>query len=1042
MSIIYPANPSFNNQAERFVYSYIKEHLPNNYVCYFNYYIGHREFDVAILVPNVGVAILEIKGWTAEQIFKVEDNTRILTVNSNGVEIPWPSPFKQVNDYRYKFANRIKKELGIILPVLPVVCYPNISKEEFHTKRLDIVSPETCTLFKDDFSNENGVVKRLKVIGEAVNQNWERMTLENMVKVRRFFETEEQIAETLDLMEGKVVKKSPIQEKEHYSLLTYVPDSFTPEEVDERIIDCIGHWCKGTKILFFSNSEEVDRRVNEAFQKKVAEMNLEKQFCKEIFQFYAYKIEDYVGECFSIYNGDLDSIIEYEEQLKLFHEESDFNLDQYRVEHAPVNEHIVIKAGAGSGKTFSMISRIRFLIYIHEMDAEKLKEEIFLITFTNESASNMKQKLQENLYKYYLLTKDYDIFQMIEAVEEMKISTIHSLAKKILQKYAVKQGLGKDFSIVTGKYERDQVLAEVLDQYLIEKTEIDPQFISTLRLSMYHLQERLKAFLHKLENKNIDILRDELEFGYSPISQLDELLIEVLKRTEIKMRKMMDDQNSVRLSDLMIKLKLLLDCNKSEIQQHGIKYLFVDEFQDTDDVQIELMKVFQQILHFNFFVVGDIKQCIYRFRGAEDKAFDKLCEDTGYVFLPTFKLTKNYRSDSLLLQRFEKAFKKWGSGIEPNLEYKSEVDQLVSHNNYNNPTDLFFKKIEISDENNSEEIIKKFINEIETQYENLSERGKLAILVRDNKEVDKVREWGLENGHFIETDNGGSLYQLKPTLDLYKLVLAMQHPHSPKHLFNLYTTSFVTEPLNKGEIYKRKNNPKELMEFFYTENSIPNFKSYLDELKNEPVLYVLRNLLLKTNPWDNYASTNKLNEENQMKQVKYYKRNMDQLFEKLTTIGNQDYLTINKIEQFLRIMIMTKQKEENRESFQVDDRTQGKTIVCMTVHKSKGLEFETVLMPFVNKELDGLKKSGPIEVLINSSKQVGYKLRLDDKLGKSKYVKNNFYKEEEKVEKKLKVNEETRILYVAMTRAIKNFVYFFYENSSADNSWQLLIEEE
>ena len=64
----------------------------------------------------------------------------------------------------------------------------------------------------------------------------------------------------------------------------------------------------------------------------------------------------------------------------------------------------------------------------------------------------------------------------------------------------------------------------------------------------------------------------------------------------------------------------------SEKEVSYLKYLFIDEYQDTDDVQIELMKNFQDILGFNFLVVGDIKQCIYRFRGAEDKAFDILQE--------------------------------------------------------------------------------------------------------------------------------------------------------------------------------------------------------------------------------------------------------------------------------------------------------------------------------------------------------------------------------------------------------------------------------
>lgn len=52
-----------------------------------------------------------------------------------------------------------------------------------------------------------------------------------------------------------------------------------------------------------------------------------------------------------------------------------------------------------------------------------------------------------------------------------------------------------------------------------------------------------------------------------------------------------------------------------------LDYLFIDEFQDTDDVQIDIVKKFKEIVGFNVLVVGDIKQCIYRFRGADESAF-------------------------------------------------------------------------------------------------------------------------------------------------------------------------------------------------------------------------------------------------------------------------------------------------------------------------------------------------------------------------------------------------------------------------------------
>lgn len=1044
MATIYPAQPEFKNESERKVYTFIRNYLPDYYVCYFNYNLQIREFDILLMVPDIGIFVLEIKGWKAEQIFKVQDNNCIITKSLN-TEVPWPSPLKQANEYRFRLVRKIDSEIKKDLLVMPIVCYPNLSKDEFYEKRLDIVSSEEVTLFSDDFVNGDKLRNRLLEIGESF-QNIARdpFDIENMNEVRNFFEPKEQIENWLkqnNLKIDRTFKKPKIREM--YSLLTYLPNDTHEQNLNKIVKRVIDLWTCGTKIYLFTNSNQIASLVKKQLNEKVQELHLTKQFEKEIFNFSLYKTELSESDIFTIINGEKDDIEKYQEQLRIFDAETKFNLNQFKVEHTPVNEHIVIKAGAGSGKTFSMISRINFLVYSHKLDPMGLRESIFLITFTNEAARNMKAKLQKNFNNYFLLTRNYDFFRLIETVEHMNISTIHALAKKILQKYSVKLGLGKDVKIVTGKYERNQLLANSLNEYLIEKTNENQDFIPELKLTMYHLQDRLKSIILKLENKNMDILYDNPEFGTSPINKLDELIPTVLKNSENNLRTYLEERNSIRLSDLMIRLKFLIDELQSEIES-GIKYLFVDEFQDTDDVQIELMKSFQQALNFSFFVVGDIKQSIYRFRGAEDRAFDKLTEGSSLDF-NSFSLNKNYRSDKLLLERFEKLFQRWATGPDPKLVYDGEEDGLISHEKINEPLDQYFRIVDVeNEEEDNESFHELLLDEIELQYNGLSEKGTLAILVRENKEIELVKKIGLKRGLFIETDNGGSLYQSVPVLDFYKLVLALQNSKSAKHLFNLYSTNYTDKQLKKNEVFKRRNNSKELLEYFEKSCPILNWETYLKDLKREPVLYVLRKLILETRPWDTFANTSLNNNDkgdySLTKLKAYYKKNLDQLFEQLTQIGLQDYLTINKIENTLRIMIMTKQKEESREPFE-EALAGTKKIVCMTVHKSKGLEFESVMLPFVNKDLEDTKKSGPLDVILTNKNYVGYKMRLDEKVGKSFFIENNFYSQQKNVEKNLKVHEETRILYVALTRAIRNFVYFRYNNSSIINSWQSLLKE-
>ncbi len=90
------------------------------------------------------------------------------------------------------------------------------------------------------------------------------------------------------------------------------------------------------------------------------------------------------------------------------------------------------------------------------------------------------------------------------------------------------------------------------------------------------------------------------------------------------------------------------------------QFMFVDEFQDTDDVQIEALTTIAKLLQYKLFVVGDVKQCISRFRGAKENAFDQL-NYNGDSSWETFALYKNYRTDGELLNLFHNSFEYMGN---------------------------------------------------------------------------------------------------------------------------------------------------------------------------------------------------------------------------------------------------------------------------------------------------------------------------------------------------------------------------------------------
>lgn len=1024
---MYPKNPKFNNESEEKVYKYIEENLPKDYVAYYNYDIDINEFDFCLFVPFKGILMIEVKSWTADNIKEIIDNNFILYKTKEGEKV-LGSPYNQAKRYSYAMIDELEKKVSGSILVLPVVCYTNITEEEYIDKRLDIISPKKFTIFKEDLESKEKVLDKISEMFKNAVLVYKKKTdyfdFPTMAKAREIFEPREKIKKT---SKNKI---RPYVSKEFYSILRYLPR----EEI--KNIDSIGeellsHWIAGTKLIIITNCSEIEKRLYDKIKILLEELNIEDKFPKEIYNFYLYLVDMDLNVGFQIIDGDIMEIFKNRRILLTIDAKCNYNLNQYMIEHYTGEKNIIVKAGAGTGKTFTMISRIMFLIHNEKMRATDLVENIYLMTFTNEAADSMKDKLKTELMNYYIITGDFNYFEMINAVEDMKISTIHSLTIDILRRYSHYLGLGSNFTIASGKYERNTNLMSSLNDYI---ENIEKEKIMKYDLSMYNMRKIIEILMGKLENKNIDILNTELILDDGKHKELNKLLKTVLIDAEIGTRNDLKRNNSMKLADIIISLReILIQLRENqEVDNIGPKYLFIDEFQDTDNMQIDLIKEFMEVFDFKLFVVGDTKQCIYRFRGAEENAFDRLIEFNNDHRWRNFTLNKNYRTDKNLLGNFEHIFQDWGN--KDRLQYSSSKDSLRSNIELNKKDGTYFKKIQVPTDNDID-FENALVEELKYQLKHLPKNKSIAILVRENKEVNRIMQIGRKYEIPIETDKAGDLYKLESTLDLYKLIIALQNNKSPKHLYNLYDTSYVSQKLPLKEIYLRKQNEEELVKYFYSNCPIENWDYYLEGLKKEPALKVLREIVLDIKPWRIYKEKHDL--EN--KDLEDYKRNLDLLFEILTEKSKTDYLTISKIEHSLGIMIKTGQEEKTR-TYSENMSDKGK-IKCMTVHKAKGLEFYTVILPFTNTELATDKKAGKYDFIIvdgdtKDKVNIGYKLKKDQSY---RFIKNKFYEDEETIEKNFLLNEETRILYVAMTRAIKNLSYFEYVPIKDEECWQKFL---
>ena len=199
-----------------------------------------------------------------------------------------------------------------------------------------------------------------------------------------------------------------------------------------------------------------------------------------------------------------------------------------------------------------------------------------------------------------------------------------------------------------------------------------------------------------------------------------------------------------------------------------------------------------------------------------------------------------------------------------------------------------------------------------------------------------------------------------------------------------------------------------------------SWSQLISEVQTRPVLMMLRIIYENLQPWLNYSV-----DENARQ---FYRNNYDLVFESLSDDDRDNYITLESINESLHINIETGTEMKSKG---MDTEMSGVKIICQTVHKAKGLEYGTVIMPVMDFPF-GRIGSNTVIVSIEEDK-IGYMITHPDVC-----LHNNYFNET--IENNESIMEETRILYVAMTRAINNFIYFTTSDVK-ENTWGYIIGE-
>lgn len=269
---------------------------------------------------------------------------------------------------------------------------------------------------------------------------------------------------------------------------------------------------------------------------------------------------------------------------------------------------VLVLAGAGSGKTRVLTSRIAYIL----REGKAKLSQILAITFTNKAADEMKERLDK----------------MLGGIEgdSKWICTIHSMCVKILRQFAESAGIQPNFSIYS-ETERANVIKKAFN-------ELDFDDEKLLKSAKYHIGNAKMLGL------------DPVAYGrkYNRERGMDDIVC-IYEKYDEHLR----SNNALDFDDLLLEARRLLKYNDEarEYFADKFKYIHVDEFQDTNAVQYEIIKLLAS-KHGNLFAVGDDDQSIYGWRGAEIENI--LCFDNDFPDAKIYKLERNYRSTKSILK--------------------------------------------------------------------------------------------------------------------------------------------------------------------------------------------------------------------------------------------------------------------------------------------------------------------------------------------------------------------------------------------------------
>ena len=321
-------------------------------------------------------------------------------------------------------------------------------------------------------------------------------------------------------------------------------------------------------------------------------------------------------------------------------------LDKYQLKAVTSKRKVtLVLAGAGFGKTFTIVKKIKYLINILNVDPKS----ILCISFTNAAVNDLKEKINS----------------------KVDVMTFHKLALKII---------GKKKEVLT-----EDILTDIImDSFSNEK------LYGLYKMGKKEMYELVRTFINLFKSNNYSL--DKFYDFINKANGKDKVLLKEIMKCYICYESYLNKENLMDFNDM-----INIATNKLDTSKVRYKYIIIDEYQDTSLAKLNLIKKLAKLSNSNLFMVGDDFQSIYRFTGSNVKIITNF--RTYFPFAKLIKLKNTYRNSKELLKVAGKFIMKNPFQIKKNL--KSNISminpvEIVYYNDLNHAMNKVITKDKVN----------------------------------------------------------------------------------------------------------------------------------------------------------------------------------------------------------------------------------------------------------------------------------------------------------------------------------------------------------